>query len=87
VLAKYRQHLTKGPGKCTHFEYEFKIEGRMPHSAHSRPTPFALRNPVHGKVQTILKDGILEALHYAYKNNITLVVREGKAVRIILDAR
>jgi len=35
----------------------------------------------------MLKDGILEESHSAYINPITLVVREGKAVRICLDAR
>ena len=47
VLAKYRQHLTKRPGKCTQFAYDFKIEGSMPHSVNSRPIPFTLRNRVH----------------------------------------
>ena len=87
VLAKYRQHLTKRPGKCTQFAYDFKIEGSMPHSANSRPIPFALRNQVHEQIQAILKDGILEESHSAYINPITLVVREGKAVCICLDAR
>jgi hypothetical protein len=35
----------------------------------------------------MLKDGILEQSHSAYFNPFTLVVREGKAVRIGLDAR
>jgi hypothetical protein len=26
LLTKYQQHLTKRPGKCTHFEYELKDE-------------------------------------------------------------
>jgi hypothetical protein len=87
VLAKYRQHLTKQPGKCTQFVYEFKIEGSVPHSANSRPIPFALRNQVHEQIQAMLKDGILEESHSAYLNPITLIVREGKAVCICLDAR
>ena len=87
VLAKYRQHLTKRPGKCTQFAYDFKIEGSLTHSANSRPAPFALRNQVRDKIQAMLKDGILEESHSAYKNPVTLVVCEGKAVRICLDAR
>jgi len=87
MLAKYRQHLTKRPRKCTQFEYEFKIEGSMPHSANSRPIPFALRNQVCEKIQAMLKDGILEESRSAYINPITFVIREGKAVRICLDAR
>jgi hypothetical protein len=87
VLAKYRQHLTKQPGKCTQFEYEFKIEGSLPHSANTRPASFALRNQVRDKIEVMLKNGILEESHSAYKNPITLVVCEGKAVRICLDAR
>jgi len=77
----------KRPGKCTQFVYEFKIEGSMPHSANSRLIPFALRNQVREQIQEMLKDGILEELHSAYINPITLVVREGKVVRICLDAR
>jgi hypothetical protein len=87
VLAKYRQHLTKRPGKCSQFEYEFKIEGSMPHSTNSRPTPFALRNQLREQIKSMLKDGTLEESHSEYKNPITLLVREGKAVRICLDAR
>ena len=87
VLAKYRQHVKKRPGKCTQSVYEFKIEGSMPHSANSRPIPFALRNQVSEQVRAMLKDGILEESHTAYINPTTLVVREGKAVRICLDAR
>jgi len=37
VLIRYQQLLTKRPGKCTEFEYDFKIEGSMPTSANSRP--------------------------------------------------
>jgi hypothetical protein len=59
----------------------------MPHSANSRPIPFVLRNQVHEQIQAMLKDGILEESHSAYINPITLVLREGKAVRICLDAR
>jgi hypothetical protein len=87
VLSKYRQHVTKRPGKCTQFEYEFTIEGNVPHSANLRPTPFALRTQVREQIQAMLKDGILEESHSPYINPITLVVREGKAVRICLDAR
>jgi len=87
VLARYQQQLTKRPGKCTQFEYEFKIEGSMPHSANSRSISFALRNQVREQIQEMLKDGILEESHSAYINPFTLIVREGKAVRICLDAR
>ena len=87
VLAKYRQQLTKRPEKWTHFECEFKVEGSMPHNAKAKSVPFTIRNQVCEKIQAILKDGILEELHSAYINPITLVVREGKAVRICLDAR
>ena len=42
VLVKYQQHLTKRPGKCNKFKYEFKVEGSIPNSANSRRIPFAL---------------------------------------------
>jgi len=40
---------------------------------------------VRKKIQAMLKDGILEESHCAYINPITLVIREGKAVRICLE--
>jgi hypothetical protein len=42
---------------------------------------------VREQIQAMLKDGILEESHPAYINPIILVVREGRAVRICLDAR
>jgi len=87
VLIKYQQHLTKRPGKCTKFEYEFKIEGSMPTSANSRPIPFALRYQVPDQIQIMLKDDILEESFLSYINPLTLVVREVKPLRICVDAR
>lgn len=69
------------------FEYEFKIEGGMPISANSRPIPFALKAPVQEQIQAMLKDGILEESYAAYVNPLTLVHREGKSIRICVDAR
>jgi hypothetical protein len=42
---------------------------------------------VREQIQAMLQDGLLEESHSPYINPITLVVREGKAVRICLDAR
>ena len=60
VLIKYQQHLTKRPGRCNAFQYEFKIEGDMPPMANSRPIPFALRAPVREQIQEMLRGRILE---------------------------
>ena len=85
VLIKYQQHLTKRPGRCKVFEYEFKIEGDMPPTANSRPIPFALRAPVREQIQVMLRDGILEELYSAYFNPLTLVHREPKPIRICVE--
>jgi hypothetical protein len=66
VLIKYQKHLTKRPGRCSVFEYEFKIEGDMPPTANSRSIPFALRAPVREQIQAMLRDGILEESYSAY---------------------
>jgi hypothetical protein len=87
VLIRYQQHLTKRPGRCNVFEYEFKIEGDMPPTSNSRPIPFALRAPVREQIQAMLKDGILEKSYSAYVNPLTLVHREQKPIRICVDAR
>jgi len=59
----------------------------LSHSANAKSIPFALRNQVREKIQAMLKDVILLDSHSAYINTITVVVREGKAVRICLDVR
>jgi hypothetical protein len=87
VLIKYQQHLTKRPGRCNMYEYEFKIEGDIPSAAKSRPIPFALRAPVREQIQTMLRDGILEESYSAYVNPLTLVHREPKPTSICVDAR
>jgi len=87
VLIRYQQQLTKRPGKCTKFEYEFKIEGSEPTSANSRPIPFALRDQVRDQIQVMLQDDILEESFSSYINPLTLVVREMKPLRICVDAR
>jgi hypothetical protein len=87
VLIKYQHHLTKRPGKCIKFEYEFRIEGSIPTTANSRPIPFALRDQVRDQIQVILKDDILEESFSSYINPLTLVVREMKPLRICDDAR
>jgi hypothetical protein len=87
LLIKYQQHLTKRPGKCTKFEYEFRVEGSIHNSANSRPIPFALRNEVREQIQVMVKDDILEESFSSYINPLTLVVREMKPLRICIDAR
>jgi len=82
VLIKYQQHLTKRPGRCNAFEYEFKIEADMPPTANSRPIPFALSVPVREQIQEMLRDRILEESFSAYVNPLTLVRREPKPIRI-----
>jgi len=68
VLIKYQPHLTKRPGRCTKFEYEFEIEGSVPTSANSRPIPFALRDQVRDQIQIMPKDDILEESFSSYIN-------------------
>jgi hypothetical protein len=87
VLATYQQYLTKRPGKCHQFEYEFKIEGSVPPSANSRPIPLALRDQVREQIQIMLQDDILEESFSSYINPLTLVVIEKKPLRICVDSR
>jgi hypothetical protein len=87
VLINYQQHLTKRPGRCTKFEYDFKIEGSMPTRANSRPIPFVFRDQVRDQIQIMLKDNILEESFLSYINPLTLVVREAKPLHICVDAR
>jgi hypothetical protein len=76
ILLKYLPQLTKCPGKCTQFEYEFTVEGSAPVSSNSRPIPFALREQVREHIQIMLRDDILEESFSDYLNPLTLVVRD-----------
>lgn len=87
VLINYQPHLTKRPGRCTVFEYEFIVEGSTPASASARPIPFSLRKQVHEQIKLMLKDDTLEESFSSYLNPLTLVVREDKPIRICVDAR
>jgi hypothetical protein len=87
VLIKYQPYLTKRPGRCTDFEYESQVEGSIPSSANSRPTPFALREQVREQIQVMLRDGILEESFSDYINPLTLVIREMKPLHICVDAQ
>jgi hypothetical protein len=86
VLFKYQQHLTKRPGRCNVFQYEFKIE-HIPSSANCQPIPFTLRAQVRDQIQAMLKDVILEEFYSAYVNPLTLVHRKQKPIHNCVDAR
>ena len=53
----------------------------------SRQIPFALRKEVQEQVEEMLADHIIEESYSSYVNPLTLVQRDGKRVRICLDAR
>jgi hypothetical protein len=87
LLLKYKNNLTKRPGRCNQFEYKFEMTGDMPKSRNARPITFALRAQVREQIQEMLKDGILEKSFSDYVNPLTLVKRPGKGIRICIDAR
>ena len=53
----------------------------------SGPIPFALRKEVQEQFEEMLSDHIIEESYSSYVNPLTLVQREGKRVRICVDAR
>ena len=87
LLRKYQSYLTKRPGRCTTFEYQFNLTRDPPKSVNSRPVPFALRNQIRDQIQEMLQDGILEESFSDHVNPLTIVTRENKPVRICIDAR
>ena len=84
VLTKYQRHLTRRPGKCSEFEYQFNIEGKLPKSASSRTISFALRD-VRAQIQDMLIDDILEESYLEYVNRLNIVLWEHKPLRICVD--
>jgi hypothetical protein len=73
LLLKYKNHLTKRPGRYNQFEYKFEMTGDMPKTRNARPIPFALGAQVRYQIQEMLKDGILEKSFFDYVNPLTLV--------------
>ena len=87
LILKYRDHFSKKPGKCNCFEYSYHLQGGTPKSRNSRPIPFVLRREVQEQIEEMLADNIIEESYSSYVNPLTLVHREGKRVRICVDAR
>ena len=87
VLVKYIGSFTSKPGVCNLFSYKFQVEADRPLVGYNRPIAFALRPAVRLQIEQMLKDGILEASSSPFLNPLTIVQREGKKIRICLDAR
>ena len=87
LILKYRDHCSKKPGRCNCFEYSYHLQGGTPKSRNSRPIPFSLRQEVQEQIEEMLADNIIEESYSSYVNPLTLVQREGKRVRICVDAR
>jgi hypothetical protein len=83
---KYQAHFTKKPRKCSCFKYQFQLQGGVPKFQNSRPVPFALHKDVQEQVEEMFTDHIEES-YLLYINPLTLVQRDGKRVRICLNAR
>jgi hypothetical protein len=87
LILQYQEYFSRRPGKCNCYEYKFQVQDGVPKSRHSRPIPFSLRREVQEQIEEMLADNIIEESYSSYVNPLTLVQREGKRVRICLDAR
>jgi len=63
------------------------VQGGIPKSRNSRPIPFALHREVQEQIEEMIADDVIEESYSSYVNPITLVQKEGRRVRICLDAR
>jgi len=59
----------------------------VPKSRNSRPITFALLKEVQEQVEEMFADHIIEESYTSYVNPLTFVQRDGKRVRISVDAR
>jgi hypothetical protein len=87
ILVKYLDSFTSKPGVCKLFSYKFQVEADRPIVGYNRPIAFALRPAVRQQIEQMLKDDILEASSSPFLNPLTIVHREGKKIRICVDAR
>jgi hypothetical protein len=86
MLLKYKAQFTSKPGLCKLFEYEFEVQGSGS-IGHTRPIPFSVRPAVREQIKQMMADGVLEISNSSYVNPLTIVVKEGRAPRICVDAR
>jgi hypothetical protein len=87
ILEKYVGSMTTKPGKCNFFTYKFHVESTNPSVGYARPIPFSIRPAVRQQIQQMMEDGILELSNSPIINPLTVVQKEGKKVRICVDAR
>jgi hypothetical protein len=87
MLHKYLLSFTMRPGKCRLLEYKFQVNADQPLRSFSRPVPFAMRHAVKAQIQEMIRDDILELSQSDILNPLTVVPREGKKLRICVDAR
>jgi hypothetical protein len=87
TLRKYIDHFSAKPGKCNMFEYKFEVVASQPMVSYSRAIPFSIRPEVRLQINEMLSDGILETSNSPILNPLTIVHREGKKIRLCVDAR
>ena len=87
MLSKYRAHFTSKPGLCNLFEYEFEVQFSELIVCHTRPIPFSVRPADREQIKKMMADNILEISTLSHVNPLTIVLRDGKAPRIFVDAR
>jgi hypothetical protein len=87
VLEKYVGNMTTKLGRCKLFKYKFQVELDKPIVGYSRSIPFATRPAVREQINVMLEDGNIETSNSPILNPLTVVQREGKKIRICVDAR
>jgi transposase InsO family protein len=87
LLVKYVKHMTSKPGMCRVFEYKFQLSDPKPIMGFSRAIPFTIRPVVREQIRQMIEDDIIEISDSPFINPLTVVYKEGKKVRLCVDAR
>jgi hypothetical protein len=87
MLSKYRVHFTSKPGLCDLFEYEFEVKYSEPTVGHTRPIPFSVGPAFREHIRQMMADNVLEISTSSHVNPIKIVLRDGKAPLICVEAR
>jgi hypothetical protein len=72
---------------CRVFEYKFQLSDPKPILGFSRAIPFAIRPVVREQIRQMIEDDIIEISDSPFINPLTVVYKEGKNVRLCVDAR
>lgn len=87
VIHDYRDVFSNKPGRCNCYEYELKLKCDVEICKRSYPIPYKLIQQVDLEINKMVQMGIIREEQTPYISPCVIVNKEGRGIRICLDAR